>query len=85
MSIWKFPLVIRGTQHIDAPKGWKPLHIGMQNDKPMLWAMVDPTADVVSYDIRCIGTGHDTDLPPESYLGTVSMSWFVWHFFWASA
>lgn len=80
--IWKFPLNVGGIQ-IWAPKDWKPLYVGMQDGQPTLWAMVDPNASLqVNHDIICIGTGHETDLPPDFYIGTVQMSQFVWHFFW---
>lgn len=40
------------------PEGAKLLHIGVQMDGPMLWALVDPDRPTVVRQIRIAGTGH---------------------------
>lgn len=41
-TIWKFPLKAKNSQVIKIPKGYKILTVSDQNDKPTIWALVNP-------------------------------------------
>lgn len=75
---------------IVAPEYFYPLHVGLQNGKACLWALVDVSniSQQIGHFIRVAGTGHN--LPDyfsrEHYIGTVQLSGgdLVFHFFWMS-
>ena len=45
-TVWKFPLNINGQSAFDIPIGAKILSIGAQGGELVLWALVDPEAQV---------------------------------------
>lgn len=55
-TIWKFELDTVGK--VEMPIGAEPLTVQMQNDKPCLWAMVDPEAAKETRQFNIFGTGH---------------------------
>lgn len=57
-TIWKFPFGVADSQVVMLPKGAKILSAGVQNETPVLWAMVDPEAEKVPRTILLRGTGH---------------------------
>ncbi len=56
--VFKYPLQLTDVNHISMPKGAKLLHVGVQMDGPMLWALVDPNQPPAVRHIRVAGTGH---------------------------
>jgi hypothetical protein len=68
------------------PEGSWILSVGKQAGQALgnltLWAAVDPTSNKVEHTINVRGTGHDlSDIPLDSFLGTVEDGHFVWHVF----
>ena len=80
-TIWKFPLEITDIQHVKMPKGAKILSVRDQGGIPMLWAMVNPEAEVENREIHIVGTGHMRDMYELTYIGTTVNDIFVWHIF----
>lgn len=72
-EVWKFPIApIVGVCPIAMPKGAEILHVAAQENKPVLWALVDPEAE--KEDRMVIGwiTGAPIEVHgPYAHLGTV--------------
>lgn len=59
-KIYKYPLEVQDEQVVLLPTGAKILTVQAQNDRPCLWALVNPTApNDMAVTIRIIGTGHE--------------------------
>lgn len=56
--IFKYQLDVVDRQVVRAPRGWKPLSVGVQRDMVCIWASVDPDAEVVDHVFWIHGTGH---------------------------
>lgn len=97
-TIWKFPLEIKEEQTIEMPGGSKILCVQTQKvsgfihgseprgpeDKLFLWAVVDPKAALVPFEIHIYGTGKPClGIYRKKYLGTVQTASgaVVWHVF----
>lgn len=73
-TIWKFPIRVADEQSVRMPEGAKILHVGVQNETPCLWAMVESTAPQESRIIAMRGTGHPASgLEGAAFLGTIFM------------
>ena len=57
-TIWKFELETTDKQTLKMPVGAKILTVQTQNEKPCLWALVDPNAEKEDRFIEVFGTGH---------------------------
>jgi hypothetical protein len=87
-TVWKFPLDIADGQTITAPTDATVLHLAMQDGRPCLWLLVDPTKERVEMKIKVIGTGWSpVDTTTWQYIGTVLENGgrLVWHCFWDRA
>lgn len=82
-TIWKYPLTISKLQEIDMPKGAEILTAQMQDDEPVLWALVDPDQEKERRFIEIYGTGHWLDGDPRKYISTFQImeSGLVFHVF----
>jgi hypothetical protein len=83
-AVWKFPVTVDDFVEIEMPEGAKLLHFGLQDEVPMLWALVDPDAPMAPRRFRFAGTGHIIDGSLSlDYVGTIiaHMGRFVWHLF----
>jgi len=80
-TIWKYQLLQTDYQVVFMPDGAAPLHVGLQDDHWMVWAMVDPNAHPEPRYIAVVGTGHPIPDGTGSYLGTIQQPPFVWHLF----
>ena len=74
-AIWKFKLETEGYQTIQMPEGAEILVLQVQFEEPCLWALVDPSDDVIEVGrhIEIIGTGNPmTELEHghHKYIGT---------------
>lgn len=86
MVIWKFPLLVTHQQSIALPGGAQVLHIGVQNNGPCMWVLLDPSLPKVQRDFFIIGTGTPVgDGIRRHYLGTFQLDMggqpFVGHVF----
>lgn len=84
LTIWKFNLRMADRQEVPLPVGAKILRIGMQHDKPRLWAMVDPDEQRTSLvTLVYCGTGQPFDPAGKEYIDTIFFmnGDFVFHVF----
>lgn len=83
MKIWKFELTKERTQLVKMPLKSEIMDIQMQNNKLVMWALVDQTTDEIEVKINMYGTGWETreNTSKDEYLSTVQDGKFVWHFF----
>lgn len=79
--IWKFPIQIQDYQSIRMPTGAEILAVQVQGGSPILWALVDPSAPLVSRQLRIIGTGHPISDNPGKFVDTFQLGGFVGHVF----
>lgn len=62
-TIYKYELEITGEQTLEMPSGAMMLHLGVQGNTPVLWALVDPTCTTPSRrTFETFGTGHKIPL-----------------------
>lgn len=64
MTIWKFPISPLNF-NVLMPQGAEILSVGTQNDKPHIWAIVDPRLPKVRRVVYSAGTG--TEALPEPH------------------
>lgn len=76
-TVWKTPLdwPADGTT-VQLPKGAELLTVQMQGPTLCLWALVDPQAPLVPFQIRTAGTGHPLtdEATRATYLGTFQLA-----------
>lgn len=76
--IHKFPIrTDYPSTTVMMPVGSKIIHVAMQGDTLMLWAEVEPDAQMESRRFAVAGTGWL--VPPGKHLGSVFQEKFVWH------
>lgn len=82
-TIWKYRLPTTGRFTLDLPVGYTALHLGVQDQQPHWWLLVDSEAPTTKVSLRCYGTGHEVDEREGAYLGTVLLvnGAFVLHYF----
>jgi len=83
-TIYKYDLPMENRAIIPMPEGATILKVGVQHNKPVLWALVDPDAPVTDRIFFVFGTGHSFDLvEPFIYNGTLILhdETFVGHVF----
>lgn len=78
--IFKYKLILDGSQIIDMPPG-EILCVQLQKGDPFIWALVDEKAAHVKREIEIFGTGHDMPPVTRKYIGTFQQDGFVWHVF----
>lgn len=78
--IWKYKVFDNeSTECLDLPKGAIPLKIGLQNDKPYMWILVDPDAPNEKRTFILIATGEPFYPDDKKYIATFFEGIFVWH------
>lgn len=84
--IFKYPVPIEDVFALNMPRGAQPLSVQMQGDKPHLWALVDPDAELRLRYFCVIGTGHPIAEVPLAFIGTFQMHGgsLVFHLFEAT-
>ncbi len=89
MQIWKFEIG-DGKSLAAMPKGARVLSVGVQdcringvrNARIMVWAMIDPSAEIVQHRFPVYGTGHEIDAEDMGlFIGTVFTEHLVCHVF----
>lgn len=58
-TIYKYPLEQRNINEVEMPEGAEILSVQVQNEIPVLWAIVDTENPNEKRKIRIIGTGHE--------------------------
>lgn len=81
-TVFKFPLLIRGEQHIMLPVRHKVLSLQMQRGIPTMWVELEENDPCVGTFVRMIGTGHMVRDDATVYIGTVQDNeGYVWHYY----
>lgn len=81
--IWKYELKIKAVQDIELPLGAEPLSVQVQNGKVCIWTTAMPASITKPVRFYIVGTGDTVPDSAAKYLGTVQVSPYVWHFFYA--
>lgn len=77
--VHKFPLEIGKVSYILGRLS-EVCHVGLQEGKPYVWAMVDPAWNEKT-SVVVVGTGHDIPFG-WVFAGSFQMPPFVWHLFY---
>lgn len=84
-TIFKYPCYsTTGSFTLDLPIGAQLLCVQLQNNRPMVWALVDPEALKEPVEFTIFGTGHpisDEFLLHNDYVVSFQHGIFVWHLF----
>ena len=76
-TIWKYQLEPIDNQDIEMPFNSKILTIQTQQEKPCLWALVDPSEKTEKRHIEIFGTGHpihyDIGDTERNYIGSYQL------------
>lgn len=85
-KIFKYELDMQSGTNclIMMPKGAQVLTVQMQNDKPYVWALVDPEVREISMLLEIFGTGQNIffdDDETRDYIGTFQTGVLVFHVF----
>lgn len=85
MKIYKYPLDGIGLTTLpNFPKRHELLHVGIQDERYYLWALVDQNAsddERWPLQILCVGTGWEMPAGLFDHITTLQVDVFVWHFF----
>src|SRR5262245_45869118 len=69
--VWKYGLPVEDRTTINMPKGSRVLDVGVQDERPVLWALVpDVGAPIVRRVFFVVGTGHPMPGGAGRYVGT---------------
>lgn len=82
-KIYKYDIPILDDFYLDLPIQAKILSFQIQDETPVIWALVDPTNDPETRRFSVWGTGEVIDLKnSDIYIGTAQKKHgFVWHLF----
>jgi len=70
-KIFKYQLETTDIQRIEMPQGAEILCIQTQNEKPCIWALVQPLSTVTKRTFEIFGTGHNVpENANRTYVGT---------------
>lgn len=73
-TIWKFPLEVTDEQVVTVPMISKFLCVQVQNERPCLWALVDPKSRMIGVQVCVYGTGNPVPDNPGNYVGTFQLA-----------
>lgn len=62
LTIHKYPIEVTDYATITMPTRSRLLSVQVRNGVPCVWALVDPTAELVERRLRVFGTGHPVDV-----------------------
>lgn len=83
--IYKYPIPVANEFVVAMPLGAEVLHVGVQDERPHLWALVDPDQPSRDYRFRMHGTGHPVEdvITGGMHIGTFMLGGgsFVGHIF----
>ena len=81
--IFKYPLLALYKCEIMMPEGAKVICVQIQNDQPVIYALIDDTKPLRNRQFRIVRTGHTIDFDMEGYIGTFQVlgGGLVFHIF----
>lgn len=87
--IYKYSVKECWEEGLYLPRGYKILHLGLQNNQPYLWILRDHSIDAFGGGIdfehvqfEYFGTGEQIDVENKEYIGTwQTENGFVYHLF----
>jgi len=82
-KIYKYQFDITDTVTIDMPIGSQVMSFDSQDNKPTLWALVEPEAEIEERTFYLFGTGHNVpdNFDASDHIGTIQINGLVWHLF----
>ena len=82
MKVYKWPLDLVTHNTIELPINSTLLTVKLQQNRPTLWALVDPALENEAIVVSIYGTGHEIKKPSE-YIATFEThnGTYVWHAF----
>jgi len=84
MTIWKYNVPVEDEVTLEMPKGARLLSFQAQEYDLVLWALVDPNANIEMRRFNVYGTGHPIPSIEQQYIGTAQeqgVGSLVWHLF----
>ena len=60
-TIWKYELKLQAITTLELPTGARVVHVAEQEDRPQLWALVDPSAPPEPRSFQTLATGEEFD------------------------
>lgn len=81
MKIFKYQVPIQSDFRLELPKGAKIISFQLQNETPMIWAIVNEHLELETRYFEIVGTGFDFISTCREYIGTIQLDSFVWHLF----
>ncbi len=79
-TVYKYRLTGKYTTTLQLPKQAQILSVQMQEGVPTLWALVDPTEELIPRYFSIVGTGWEIE-EEVTHIGTFMEGAFVWHVF----
>ena len=81
-SVWKYEIQVEDEFTILMPRLAEVIHVAVQDDRPCMWALVNPAAEPTARTFHVHGTGHRVD-PQLVHLGSFMLvdGRFVGHLF----
>jgi len=70
-TVWKYQIPITDYFEISMPKRSKILSIGMQENSPVMWVLVDTESEKENKSFRLAGTGHPLDIDEDTHCGFI--------------
>lgn len=72
--VFKYPLNY-GTQQVFMPRYARPLSVGVQGQSIVMWAAIEPDAELVEHRVHVVLTGEGFEFNPGDclFLGTVTI------------
>jgi hypothetical protein len=82
-AVWKFPLLVDSPTTVKAPKGARPLSVGLDGNGTLcVWMMANTDRPAVHVTFNVYGTGEEIKGHPGRFLGSVTTrGGLVWHIF----
>jgi hypothetical protein len=86
LTVWKYHIAVNDLVIIAMPKGAQILTVQLQNETPVIWALLNPAeTETELRTFICAGTGHNINVPAEKlvYINTYQLlnGGFVGHLF----
>lgn len=81
-TIYKYPIITPiGNATIDIHEDAQFLAVQMQDNVPCIWAVIDTSKPIRSFNVLIAGTGNSLPIDLGGYIGTYQNGWFVGHVF----